>query len=232
MLTGPTGLLPPCHACFFIAAGDVSGVSATAGGPGRNDGSSHADVACLEGPARRCHFRLSRLRGRRHPLAGLLAVGIAAVIAGSPGTARRPSRSSTSLPAEAAPIRPPWPPGCAATGGIENCLHWVRDVTYQEDKSLVRTGNAPRVMASLRSLAISLLRLGGHINIAAASRHHARDLRRTLKLLQTQCHSAYVDHVLMCEVQRVIQRSPASVIRPGRLLAGAPSRGADWSYDG
>ena len=33
---------------------------------------------------------------------------------------------------------------------IENRLHWVRDVTYQEDKSLVRTGNAPRVMASLR----------------------------------------------------------------------------------
>ena len=26
----------------------------------------------------------------------------------------------------------------------ENKLHWVRDVTYQEDKSLVRTGNAPR----------------------------------------------------------------------------------------
>ena len=68
---------------------------------------------------------------------------------------------------------------------IENCLHWVRDVTYQEDKSLVRTGNAPRVMASLRSLAISLLRLDGHINIAAANRHHARDPQRTLKLLQT-----------------------------------------------
>src|SRR5205814_1970049 len=70
---------------------------------------------------------------------------------------------------------------------IENKLHWVRDVTYQEDKSLVRTGNAPRVMASLRSLAISLLRPGGHINIAAANRHHARDPQRTLKLLQTQC---------------------------------------------
>ena len=54
---------------------------------------------------------------------------------------------------------------------IENRLHWVRDVTYQEDKSLVRTGSAPRVMASLRSLAISLLRLDG----AAATRHHARD---------------------------------------------------------
>jgi len=67
---------------------------------------------------------------------------------------------------------------------IENKLHWVRDVTYQEDKSLVRTGNAPRVMASLRSLAISILRLDGHVNIAAANRHHARDPRRTLKLLQ------------------------------------------------
>jgi predicted transposase YbfD/YdcC len=67
---------------------------------------------------------------------------------------------------------------------IENKLHWVRDVTYQEDKSLVRTGNAPRVTASLRSLAISLLRLDGHANIAAANRHHARDPQRTLKLLQ------------------------------------------------
>jgi predicted transposase YbfD/YdcC len=66
---------------------------------------------------------------------------------------------------------------------IENKLHWVRDVTYQEDKSLVRTGNAPRVMATLRSLAISLLRLDGHPNIAAANRHHARDPQRTLKLL-------------------------------------------------
>ena len=68
---------------------------------------------------------------------------------------------------------------------IENRLHWVRDVTYQEDRSLVRTGNAPRVMASLRSLAISLLRIGRHSNIAAANRHHARDPQRTLQLLQT-----------------------------------------------
>ena len=67
---------------------------------------------------------------------------------------------------------------------IENRLHWVRDVTYQEDKSLVRTKNAPRVMASLRNLAISLLRLDGHANIAAANRHHARDPQRTLQLLQ------------------------------------------------
>ncbi len=36
----------------------------------------------------------------------------------------------------------------------------------------------------MRSLAISLLRLDGHSNIAAANRHHARDPQRTLKLLQ------------------------------------------------
>jgi hypothetical protein len=57
-------------------------------------------------------------------------------------------------------------------------------VTYLEDKSLVRTGNSPRVMASLRSLAISLVRLDGHDNIAAANRYHLRDPQRTLKLLQ------------------------------------------------
>ena len=68
---------------------------------------------------------------------------------------------------------------------MENRPHWVRDVTYQEDKSLVRTGNAPRLMASLRSLAISLLRLDGQVGIAAANRRHARDPRRALKLLQT-----------------------------------------------
>jgi predicted transposase YbfD/YdcC len=73
----------------------------------------------------------------------------------------------------------PWAPG------DREQAHWVRDVIYQEDKSLVRTGNAPRVMASLRSLTISLLRLDGHANIAAANRHHARDPQRTLRLLQT-----------------------------------------------
>jgi len=58
-------------------------------------------------------------------------------------------------------------------------------VTYQEDKPPVRAGNAPRVTASLRSLAISQPRSDGHSNIAAANRHHARDPQRTLELLQT-----------------------------------------------
>lgn len=62
-------------------------------------------------------------------------------------------------------------------------LHWVRDVVYAEDASRVRTGNAPRVMAALRNASISLLRLAGVTNIAAALRHNARKNRRILKLL-------------------------------------------------
>ena len=42
---------------------------------------------------------------------------------------------------------------------IENCLHWVRDVTFAEDASQIRTGSGPQVMATLRNVAISLIRL-------------------------------------------------------------------------
>ena len=49
----------------------------------------------------------------------------------------------------------------------------------------MRTGPRPRVMATLRNLAIGLMRLDGHSNIAVANRHHARDPQRTLTLLQT-----------------------------------------------
>jgi hypothetical protein len=47
----------------------------------------------------------------------------------------------------------------------------------------VRTGNAPRVMASLRNLVVGILRLRGQTNIAAALRHNARDATRPLALL-------------------------------------------------
>jgi hypothetical protein len=67
---------------------------------------------------------------------------------------------------------------------IENGLHWVRDVTYAEDMSQVRTGAGPQVMATLRNLAISLHRLAGATDIAAALRPHARDTLRPLQLLK------------------------------------------------
>ena len=66
---------------------------------------------------------------------------------------------------------------------IENRLHWVRDVTFDEDRSQVRRGHGPQVMASLRNLAISLLRMAGATNIASATRHLGRRSDKALRLL-------------------------------------------------
>ncbi|MDZ7918034.1 MAG: ISAs1 family transposase [Rhodococcus sp. (in: high G+C Gram-positive bacteria)] len=69
--------------------------------------------------------------------------------------------------------------------GIENKLHYVRDVTFGEDASRIRTGSGPRVMATLRNLAIGLLRACGHTNIAEAVRYYARQPDRPITLLLT-----------------------------------------------
>ena len=54
---------------------------------------------------------------------------------------------------------------------------------WDEDRSQVRTGNGPRVMASLRNLAITILRLTGETSIAAALRYHARRPSRPLQTI-------------------------------------------------
>ena len=66
---------------------------------------------------------------------------------------------------------------------IENQLHWVRDVTFAEDFSQARTGSGPHTMATLRNLAISILRLDGHTNIAKATRYTARRPARPLAMI-------------------------------------------------
>jgi predicted transposase YbfD/YdcC len=66
---------------------------------------------------------------------------------------------------------------------IENGLHHVRDVTFAEDASQLRTGTGPQVMACLRNLIIGLLSRAGPVNLAAALRHHARDPARPLATL-------------------------------------------------
>ena len=66
---------------------------------------------------------------------------------------------------------------------IENGLHWVRDVTFTEDASQVRSGTAPQVMACLRNLAIGGAVPGGPVNLAAALRFHSRDPHRPLATL-------------------------------------------------
>lgn len=67
--------------------------------------------------------------------------------------------------------------------GIENRLHWIRDVVFAEDHSQIRTGAGPAVMATLRKLIVSLHRLTGAANIAAACRHVSRHPNRVLPLL-------------------------------------------------
>jgi predicted transposase YbfD/YdcC len=66
---------------------------------------------------------------------------------------------------------------------IENGLHYVRDVTFAEDASRVRTGTAPQVMACLRNLVIGVLSRAGPVNLAVALRQHARDPARPLTTL-------------------------------------------------
>lgn len=66
---------------------------------------------------------------------------------------------------------------------IENRSHWVRDVTYDEDRSQVRKGNIPQVMAALRNTVIGLLRKAGESNIAAACRKYAAQPQAALALI-------------------------------------------------
>jgi len=54
--------------------------------------------------------------------------------------------------------------------GIENGLHYTRDVTLGEDRCRVRRGRAPRVLASLRNVAVYLLRRTDYPSTAAATR--------------------------------------------------------------
>jgi predicted transposase YbfD/YdcC len=84
--------------------------------------------------------------------------------------------SSLSRPrADAALLMNRW----QAHWGIES-LHWVRDVTFGEDKCQVKKGNAPHNLAAFRNATISLLRFTGHKEIAATLRRFSR---KPLKLL-------------------------------------------------
>lgn len=123
-------------------------------------------------------------------LAAAVAMVAAVVATGAPAMAvsRTPSMRTASSPYRSISTRtgspPPRPQGsrprdkrsrstarlCAAHAAA-NQIHWVRDVTYDEDRSQIRTGTGPQVMAALRNAAICIT---GVTNIAAANRHHAR----------------------------------------------------------
>lgn len=66
---------------------------------------------------------------------------------------------------------------------IENKVHWVRDVTFREDASQIRTGSRPRVMATLRNLAVGLIRQAGYTKIAETTRKIKHDPHLLLTIL-------------------------------------------------
>lgn len=64
-------------------------------------------------------------------------------------------------------------------------LHWVRDVSFDEDRCQVRTGHAPQNLATLRNLVIGLIRRlfdTAKTSIASVLRHFAARPRAALNL--------------------------------------------------
>ena len=66
---------------------------------------------------------------------------------------------------------------------IENRSHYVRDVTFDEDRSRLRTGQAPQILAACRNLAITFIHRFGSSHIAATRRHFASCPEAALALL-------------------------------------------------
>ena len=67
--------------------------------------------------------------------------------------------------------------------GIENRLHWVRDMSLGEDACRVRTGEAPEILAAIRNSVLWLLRSSGLSEIAASLRRHAAKPLEALRLV-------------------------------------------------
>jgi predicted transposase YbfD/YdcC len=61
--------------------------------------------------------------------------------------------------------------------------HWLRDVIWKEDKSLIRTGNGPQIWSALTNLVITLFRIHGVTSYTAETRRIAQDPGRAIQLL-------------------------------------------------
>ena len=79
----------------------------------------------------------------------------------------------------------PSPPGSKGTGESRTVSTSVRDVIFDEDRHQLRTANGPEIMAALRNLAISLIRLfhGASTSIASTTRSLSRQPKQAIKLL-------------------------------------------------
>ena len=128
--------------------------------------SDELEDACVDFPGSRQIFRIERIRTVR-PEGKTTSEIVHGVTSLSPEQASAATVLSFN--------REHW--------GIENKVHWVRDVTFDEDRSQVRRGEAPQTMATLRNLVVGLLRLCGVENIAAGLRHLSWNQEKVLALV-------------------------------------------------
>jgi predicted transposase YbfD/YdcC len=68
--------------------------------------------------------------------------------------------------------------------GIENSLHWVKDVVFKEDSSTIRMGNAPANFSIIRAIALNIFRQNGHVSITIAQRFLSHNIDKLLRLVE------------------------------------------------
>jgi len=74
--------------------------------------------------------------------------------------------------------------GIRSHWGIENRLHWVKDVVFDEDNSTILMGHAPANLSVVRAIVLNLLRRNGHTSITSAQRFLSHDLDKLLALVE------------------------------------------------
>ena len=66
---------------------------------------------------------------------------------------------------------------------IENSLHYVKDVTFKEDRSRIRTGNSPQNKSLIIDIVINIFRKNNYTNMAQAIRLVGNDIKLMWKMI-------------------------------------------------
>ncbi|MBK8845650.1 MAG: transposase [Bacteroidetes bacterium] len=73
--------------------------------------------------------------------------------------------------------------GIRAHWGIENSLHYLKDVTFKEDGSKINSGNAPEIMSLVTNLVINVFRINFETTIKKAIRQNAGKIKQQAQLI-------------------------------------------------
>lgn len=73
--------------------------------------------------------------------------------------------------------------GIRSHWAIENSLHYVKDKTFKEDSSKIKTGNSPENFTVFRNITLNIFRYHGLQNMASAIRLHSDDIKKLWELI-------------------------------------------------